>query len=290
MRVMFNDDPRMLPLTAADVSRLSGQRSQAQEWFKRIVGKAAIEVAVVGDIDLKEATDLVAKYVGSLPQRAGKFDSLDPLRKLDRKPGPTNVTVRFSGITPKAYVLAGMFTCQELDPERRPLVVAAQILSDRMNERIREKEQLVYSIGASNQPGRSLPNTGIMMAAAPTDPKDAERLANEVIEMFKEFADKGPTEDELETAKKQIIQTAEATMKEPSFWMTQISDLRYRGRPLSDIKLLPDIYKTFTTEQVRDVVKKYATDAGTVKIMIIPEGAPSTAPAEKKESASGAEK
>ena len=79
-----------------------------------------------------------------------------------------------AGITPLA--MAGFVSCDDLDPLRRPLNLASQILSDRMLARIREKEQLVYSIGCQNAGGRSFPGTGLMIAAAPTDPKNFRRV------------------------------------------------------------------------------------------------------------------
>src|SRR6266436_4756655 len=106
-----------------------------------------------------------------------------------------------------AIVLAGFISCDDLDPERRPLSLASQILSDRMIERIREKEQLVYSIQCDNAPGHGIPGTGMMMAAAPTAPEHADQLAATIMEMLKDFSEKGPTDEELATAKKQIANT-----------------------------------------------------------------------------------
>jgi len=56
------------------------------------------------------------------------------------------------------------------EPCNRMLTLAAMVLSDRMIKRIREDEQLVYSIRAFHSPGSGIPGTGMMQAAAPTDP------------------------------------------------------------------------------------------------------------------------
>jgi zinc protease len=155
-----------------------------------------------------------------------------------------------------------------------------------MNDRIREKERLVYSIGATNQPGRAIPGTGLMFAAAPTDPKNVDRLAEVIIEMFREFAEKGCTDEELTTAKKQVANTLKDQMKEPSYWQQQIGDMVYRGRPLADMKSMPEIYQTFTTAQVQDAVKKYFKDESIVKIEIAPEGTAEVLPAPASQPAS----
>jgi zinc protease len=273
----FGGDVRMTPLTREIIDRQ--ERAPAEAWFKRIVGHAAVEVTVVGDLPLNDALELVGKYVGSLPKRTDDFATLNSLRKFDRAPGPFSKTVHFKALTPKAIVYSGFISCDALDPERRPLSLATQIITVRMIERIRKQEQLVYSIGCSNTPGRSLPGTGTISASAPTDPQNADKLAQTILEMLREFADKGPSEDELATAKKQIANRLESQMKEPSFWMAQIEDMAYRGRPIDDLKQLPGIYQTFTVDQVRDAMRKYVKDDRMMCYEVIPDVAPATEPA-----------
>jgi zinc protease len=277
----YGGDVRMAQLTDEIIDRQ--QRSPAEAWFKRIVNHAAVEVTVVGDMELQEASDLVAKYVGSLPKRTGEFSELDKLRKIERFSGPFAKSVHFDGITPKAVVLAGFVSCESRDPIRRPLTLASMIISDRMIKRIREKEQLVYGIGCRNSPSVSIPGTGMFSASSSTDPHNADKLADTILEMLKEFADKGPSDEELATAKKQIANQLASEMKEPSFWMDQIDDMVYRKRPLDEVKQVPEIYQTFTPEQVRDAARKYVKENGQIRMVVIPDTkgattAPATAP------------
>jgi zinc protease len=265
----YGGDLRFTPLTEEIINRQ--ERSPAEAWFKRIANHAAIEVTVVGDMELKEATDLVARYLGSLPKRTGEFSELDKLRKIDRSKGPFEKSVHFETATPKAMVLAGFVSCNMRDPERRPLSLAGMIMTDRMIKRIREKEQLVYSIGCHNSPAVAIPGTGMFTASAPTDPHNADKLADRIREMIKELAEKGPSDDELATAKKQIANQLASEMKEPSFWMTQLDDLAYRGRPLDEVKQLPEVYQQFTTDQVRDALRKYVRDENFIRMTVIPD-------------------
>jgi zinc protease len=282
-RTFLGGDPRLQPFTSTIIDRLS--HKAAEEWFRRIAAEAPIEVTVVGDISLEDATALVARYIGSLPKRTKTFDALDVLRKLERQPGPFSETVRFSSVTPQAVAMAGFVSCNDLDPDRRPLLLAASILTDRMIAQLREKEQLVYSISASNQPGRGLPGMGVFTAASTTDPKNAEQLADRILDMMRELAANGPTEEELATAKRQTLTALSSSMREPNWWMGQIAELSYRSRSLDDIKALPGVFDTFTTADVRDVVRKYMKDDAIVRYVVIPEAATpatkaSTQPAE----------
>jgi zinc protease len=274
----FGNDIRFAFFTADEISRQ--QREPAEAWFKRIADNAAIEVAVTGDIDLRAAIHLVAKYLGSLPKRNQDFTALDGLRNLHRHPGPYIKTVHFQGVTPKALVWCGFVGCDGLDPDRRPLSVASLILTERMMQRIRFQEQLVYSIQCQSVLGISFPGTGSISAGTPTDPKNADKLSGTILEMFKAFAADGPTEDELTDAKKQFANQFVAQINDPTFWNTQISQMNYRHRTLDDLRAIPAIYQTFTVQQVRDAVRKCVTEDRLIRIEAIPDiSAPSTLPA-----------
>jgi zinc protease len=261
-------DIRFAPLTAAIINRLT--LSDAQNWFDHIARSSAIEVTVVGDLPLDKAVELVGKYLGSLPQRKGTFNDLDALRKLDRPSGPYVKTIEFPSVTPTAMVLAGYLGCEDTDDDRRPLTVASMILTERMIQRIRIKDNLVYSISCNSQPGQGIPGLGQIFTAAPTDPKNTDRLANTIIEMFKTLADTGPTDDELATAKKQIANTLDTQMKNPEFWIAQLSSLNYHHHSLAELKQLPDVFNTFTTMQIRDTLRKYVAPGGEIRLTAAP--------------------
>lgn len=267
---VFGGDIRFRELTPADVKRQ--ERAAAEAWIKRIVESAPIEVTIVGDIDFDKAAELVGKYVACLPKRTRGFDCLDSLRKIDRPSGPFKRSAVFDSITPQAVGMAGFISCAERDvADRRVLSLAARVLTDRMIKEIRENQQLVYSIGCENRPSRELPDTGLMMAGSTTDPVNGEKLADVVLKMMKEFADKEPSDEEVATARKQLIKGLETNMKEPQFWLGQISEMAYRKRPLSELKELPKVYETITAKQMQETVRKYMTDDRIVRIVATPE-------------------
>jgi zinc protease len=266
---MFGGDVRFCEMTPAQIDKLT--IAQGQQWLNRIARDASIEAAIVGDISLDDAMKLATKYFGGLPQRSKGDAGLETLRKISRGSGPFSKNVKFDSITDKAMVIAGFLGCDERNtPDRRLLVTAARILSDRMIKRLREAEQLVYGIGCQNQPARAIPGTGIIFAAAPTDPQNAEKLADTILSMMKDFAEKGATDEELDIAKKQIVNELDKSMKEPSFWVNQIGEMKYRSRPLAELKELPGCFEKFTAMQVQDVARKYIKPESAVRVVVVP--------------------
>ncbi len=280
----FGGDVRLSPLTPEEVEKLSPEAGK--RWLHRIADTAALEVAIVGDIARDDAMSLAKRYLGSLPKRAGGFSALDGLRKVKRGDGPYADTLEFESITPKAVALTGFVGCDYANrTDRHVLTLAARILSDRMIKQIREEQQLVYSIGCRSQPAVSIPGTGMFFAFAPTDPENGDRLAEAVTEMMKTFAEKGPSDEELATAKKQIRNDIETRSKEPRFWVTQFADIQYRGRSWEDLHKINTLYDAFTTDQVRETVSRYVVDKHAIRFVVVPETKSAPTKTEEKQPA-----
>lgn len=267
------DEVRRRPLTVEQVNKIT--LAQAQEWLNKVVATSPIEVTVVGDIPLEQATPLVEKYLGSLPTRERVSGStLDDKRTIKREAGPRVVERSVVTKTPMAIVLGGFFGADaENIKDVRLLSLASQVLSSRMIKDIREEKQLVYSIGAQSQPGVVYPGYGLFFAAAPTGKEKAKDLGEAITACYDKFAAEGPTEEELATAKKQILSTLEESMKQTQWWAGSIGGLTYRGRKLDDVIGAKAAIESFTAADVKAAFDKYYTQPNTMRFTILPEAA-----------------
>jgi len=265
-----HDEPRVKPLEAEQVQKI--RLDAAQAWLRKLITESPIEVVAVGDIPRPAALALVEKYLGSLPARDRISDkTLGNLRAIARPVGPIKVERKISTKTPQAVVMDGFFgTDVQNVRDVRLLTLAARILSTRMNRVIREEKQLVYGIGASSQPASEYPGFGLFVSRAPTDPAKAETLAAALDEMLAAFADKGPTENELAVAKKQIANLLDQTMKEPDFWVSRLSTLDYRGLGVEDIIEAPAAYQRYTTQEIRETFARYSEPGSRFRFVITP--------------------
>ena len=247
-------------------------RPAAQAWLRRLITEAPIEAAVVGDVDRETATRLVARYLGALAPRPRIDDkTLADLRAMGRPQGPISVGESVQVLSPQAAVLAGFFGADLRDVrDTRLLSLAARVLTTRMTKTLREDKQLVYSIGASSEPGVVYPGFGLFAAIAPTDPGKAPALAAAVEEMYAEFAKDGPTPDELAVAKKQTANFLDETLKTPNFWLRRLSTLDYRGLGLDDLLDAPAQYQGFTAEEVQDAVGRHNRPDARFRFVVTP--------------------
>lgn len=270
--LLSGGDPRRVFIGRKQVEALTLEAAQA--WYDRACKTAPIEVAVVGDIKLEDVMPLLQRYLGSLPKRERVDSQLDPLRKSPRPKGPLERNVVVDTVTPQGFAIAGFAGSEGRNvSDSRALELASLILSSRLIKDIREDLAIVYSIGAANVPSWIYNDAGRFYSRAPSDPTNAVRVVREVHKVFKEFADKGPTAEELANSKKQMANTLDMNMREPSYWWEILRNMDLRKRDLDSEKRVKEDYEAFTADQVQKAFKKYYVPERLFQVTAIPSGA-----------------
>jgi len=266
------NEARMRPLTVEQVDRITLESAQA--WLEKTIATAPIEVAVVGDISVEKAQEMVAQYVGALPSRERISDkTLSDKRTMARPKGPLVVEKEVEFATPLGIVFDGFFATDAKDiRDSRLMQMASRLISSRLVKIVREEKQLVYSISASSQPATVFPGFGQFLAVAPTEPAKAAALASTLEEIYTEFAKNGPTDEELATARKQMENMFEEEMKQPSFWTPRLAAMTYRGNSIDDILAAPKAFQAFTGQEIREGFAKYYKPESRFRIVIKPSG------------------
>jgi zinc protease len=263
-------DVRTQPLTKEQVETITPAAAQA--WLVRQLAQSPIEVAVVGDIPRERAIELVTRYVGSLPTRR----RVDPAylaekRVLAREKASRTISETMKAKTDTAYVQVCFYGPDSKDVhEVRAMQMAGQIITSRMVQQIREKDQLVYSISAGCTPGSTYPGFGVFRSGAPTQPQKTEALAAKIAQMFEEFAKDGPTDDEMKVAKGQMANTLDESMKEPRFWLSEIASMTYDNRSLDDVLAGPAIVASLSPQDVKAAFNKYYSKESLMTVMLKP--------------------
>ena len=262
------NDVRRMPLKKAQVEALSVAKGQA--WFERLC-RQPIEVAIVGEITWEDSVLLLEKYLGSLPLRARTDSRLNALRKLPRTAGPHFKKVEVATQTPQGVVYTGFLGSEgRQTQDTQALGLAANILSSRLIKRVREELAIVYSIGANHNGSWIFADSGRFLTYAPCDPANTTKVIAEVDNILQNFASKGPSDEELENGKKQILNHLDVQTREPSYWWSILRNYDLQGRKLNDERGQKEAYTKMSSAQVRDVFTKYYTPARTMKVIALP--------------------
>lgn len=267
-KAVTNNDPRFATSTPDHLKTLKLEDSQV--WLDRILKKAPIEGSIVGDISLEEAIPLVNKYFGSLQARS-KFDHIDKLRELKIVREPVDKELKVDTKTPKSLVLVGWRGPDYKDKkDRQCLILATKILSSRLHEEIREKKQLTYSAFSQAMVTPSYLNKGLIFAYFTADKTKARKAADLCKSIIMSFKKTGPSEVETSTVLKQIKTDIQAMIEKPSYWSSFLSDMNLYGKNLNDLNKIMDVYMSYTKEDIHDVLKKYITRDGSIRIIAMP--------------------
>jgi zinc protease len=267
-------EARMRPLGTAEVSAVTA--AATQEWLKRVVASAPIEVAIVGDLPEGEAVRLASIYLGGLPARERIADTtFENLRRVTPPPGPIRARQAIDTRTFQAAVLAGFRGADLRNLEdARLMSLAARVMSSRMLRALREERQFVYSIYAFSRPGVAYPGFGAFLAQAPTDPTRAEALAREIEAMYAHFAKEGPTENEVAIARRQVVALLDQQLQQPDFWAGRLGSSEYRGQTTREPLEGREQYATATASQILDAFRRYWRPESSFSIVITPSEPP----------------
>jgi zinc protease len=262
-------DPRMAFDSVESVEAMTIEAAQA--WFDRLRTKAPIEVAIVGDIKLDAVKPLLEAYIASLPKRQRDAGYLDKLRKLARTTGPLTRHVEVATVTPQAMAIAGFMGCEARNThDRRAMELAAHIMTSRLVKRLREELSIVYSIRAGSRPSKVYADSGQFTSGAPCDPKNALEVTKEVQAQFAKFAESGPTDVELDNAKKQVKENLDTDMREPRHWWGVLRDLDLHHGNLNEQKEEKAAFQRFTADEVKAAFKKYYKPIREFNITAVP--------------------
>ncbi|MBL8762940.1 MAG: insulinase family protein [Phycisphaerae bacterium] len=267
-------DVRPQPLTRAQVDAVTVDAAQA--YLDRLIRESPLEVAVVGDIERAPAVDLIRTYIGSLPKRERiSSQTLAAVRRAPAPSGDRNARAELATATPQAYVMCGFYAADADDLEAvRALELAQTILTTRLVERVREKEGLVYSIQARSAPGRLFPGYGLFEARVPTDPAKVERLIAVIEEEFGRFAKDGPTDAEMDTARKQLVTQFTESMERPEFWAGQLAALEFRGVKLDDLLSAESRMASVTATTARETFARFHSKGPRLRVVQVPVPSP----------------
>ncbi len=261
---------RLQPTTAEQMDKLS--LTESQKWLEKLIKTSPIEVTIVGDIEREQIVPLVERYLGSLSSR----EKVDPkafaeLRKVARPAGPRTFSKSVDTPTDQAFVMSGFYGADDSNrADARALAMASRVLSTRMTKEVREEAQLVYSMGASSRAATTYPGFGVFSASSPTDPAKADALVAKIASMYDQFKANGPTEEEIEVAKKQMANTFDEQLKDPSYWSGRLDQMTFRGRSVDTILSEPGEYQKVTAAEVKATFGKYYSKESSIVVVVRP--------------------
>jgi len=211
------------------------------------VGHNAV-VAIVGAVTRDEAAQLAEKAVGALP--AGKAaPALPPVPALKQA-----IDKHINYPSAQSHVLMGEPGDYRGDPDYFPLYVGNHILGgsglvSRLSEEVREKRGLSYSVYSYFMPMRKKGPFILGLQTRTASTGEALKVLRQTLD---KFTKEGPTEEELEAAKKNITGGFPLKIDSNSDILGYIAMIGFYRLPLNYLDSFNSRINAVTAAQIRD--------------------------------------
>jgi len=230
---------------------------------KYYVAKNAV-VAIVGAVTRSDAELIAGKIMGQLEQGepAPALPAVKPLTKAD------NVNIEFP--SSQTHILIGQPGISRDDPDYYPLYVGNHVLGGSglvsiIADEIREKRGLAYSSYSYFIPMR-VKGPFIMGLETRNDKRDeALRVLRETL---KDFVQKGPTQEQLNAAKKNLTGGFALKLGSNQKIAGYISAIGFYNLPLDYLDRYIGNVEAVTVEQVRDAFRRRVDLDKMVTVMV----------------------
>jgi zinc protease len=253
---------------------------EVKAWVGPQLAHGAIEIAIVGDLDVEATIAAVAQKLGALPPRDPR-PALAELRKVAFPTTPLAKDYTIPTEIPKASIAVYWPTTDALEIHRtRRLQMLAAVLSDRLRVKVREELGDAYSPGAGSSPSDIYPGYGYISAGTTVEPAKAEKIIGVVIALAGDLAEKGVTADELERAKEPVLTSLRESARTNPYWLVNVL-ARAQERPemLDWCRTRYADNEAITTAELDALAKLYLSAAHASHVAILPV---TPAPAESK--------
>jgi zinc protease len=270
VRYLRSGDPRFgYPEQAVLAGRTLDELRAA---LKEPLARGYVEVSIVGDIDLEEATKAVGATFGSLPQRQAEKPAYDAARMVRFPDTRALTTFAYETSDPKALAAVYWPTTDfsQLHDVRR-LFVLAKVLGNRVLERVRNMQGLTYTAQGDHAPSQVFPGYGFLYAVVDAPPQKSRELAEEIVDIAGEIYRDGVTADELERARNPVVSELRRMLSTNSYLLSAIiSGSQERPDKLARAATSLQEISSLTVSDLNQVARRYLDPTRALPVVIMP--------------------
>ena len=267
--LLASGDPRFGMPPQEEMMRRNLEEVKA--WLAPQLTGGALEVAIVGDVDIEAAIAAAARTVGALPPRAPKPELLELKQvKFPAEPFAKDYTIESE--IPKGALQLYWPSDDGIDIRRnRRLALLGAIFNDRLRVKVREEIGTTYSPRAGSNASDTFPGYGYFTAAVDVDPPVAQKTADLIINIADDLAQNGVTEDELNRARQPLLTALRQSLRSNGYWLNSVlAAAQEKPEVLDWARTRMADNESITTEELSALAKKYLGRERVSRATILP--------------------
>ena len=264
MSAIYQSHPYGKPSEGNEASIKSIKREDIISFYRKYYNAKNSMIAIVGAIDRKTAEQISEDIVNAL-QDGKKAVPLSKVNKLDVS---KNIFIEYPSV--QTHILVGQPGVKRGDADYFPLYVGNHILGgggmvSRLFEEVREKRGLSYSVYSYFNP---MLFKGPFIAGLQTKTDQSDEAISVVLENIKNYIELGPTEEELISAKKNIIGGFPLRVDSNSKILNYVVVVGYYKLPLDYLHTFNSNVEAVTIEHIKDAFKRRLTVDNLVTVKV----------------------
>ncbi|MBO6718210.1 MAG: insulinase family protein [Rhizobiaceae bacterium] len=218
----------------------------------RLFARDNIVVGVVGAIDAETLKAELDRVFGGLPEKA-------ELRDIDRVEPALDQLVRIDYPLPQTTLQMAYRGIARDDPEFFPALLMNHVLgggtfTSRLFDEVREMRGLAYSVGSGLSNSR---NADLLVIGTATSPGRAAEALQVIRDVVRNMMENGPTEEELEGAKRYLIGAyAIGNLTSSGAIAETLVGLQFEDLGIDYIQRRPDLINAVTREQAAAAARR----------------------------------
>lgn len=250
------------------------EMSELQTWLDPKLMSEAVEIGVVGDVDIDAVIKEVARTFGALPNFKGDIPSVDSvdtaLKFAEGSPRPIKLTHAGEVDTALLRIYWPAPDGSDISTSRHVSMIS-EMLQLRLTEVMREEEGASYSPSAFSYSPRIYPGFGYIGASLELNPKDIDRISAKVDDIAAEFRTGDFDEALFERAIKPARERIETSLENNGYWMNIISESQSDPESLARHRSRFEAYQNMTVSDLKPLAKALFDPKQVYRIQILPE-------------------
>jgi len=166
------------------------------------------------------------------------------------------------------------------NPQRaRTLRVLAEVMENRLLEDLREGAGVTYSPQAGASASLIFPHYGYLSAVVEIPPDKMRAFYADLIKIAADLKAKDVTADELQRAKKPLVDELQKSRDTNEYWLDQLSGAYEEPRRIDAVRTVVTSLSSVTAAEIKEAARLYLSDDKLWKLEITPEPGAAPAPA-----------
>ncbi|WP_095101020.1 pitrilysin family protein [Pseudomonas sp. Irchel 3A5] len=226
--------------------------AQLKAFHAKAYAAGNVVIALVGDLSRDEAQAIAAQVSASLPKGPA-------LAKLPTPAEPKAGETHIEFPSKQTHLMLAQLGIKRNDPDYAALSLGNSVLGgggfgSRLMTEVREKRGLTYGVSSGFTP---MQTQGPFMIGLQTRAELSENTLKLVQDIVRDFLANGPTQKELDDAKRELAGSFPLTAASNSSIVAQLGAIGFYDLPLTFLEDFMTQSQSVTVEQVKEVMNKH---------------------------------